>query len=138
MGRRKNRRLRYVVKFQDSNVAIIQFCKDDIIKIFEKTIIFVETTGEYFDPKYINNSMLQRLFWKSFKDALLEVKGVLFVMLEGHEIIIVKNPSLPNWQDIIKDVIWVSLIFINADDAVHVSKKDGKIISKPVVCKQFG
>lgn len=75
-------------------------------------------------------------FWDRFEEALMEISGVFFVMVEGYEITIIKDPELQNWGGIIEDAIWCSVLFLNpGGGAIEVSKKSGKAIGKMITQK---
>lgn len=141
MKKQEDKNLLFFIKFQDSNVAIIRFSKKELAKIREKTTIYAEAGIDFFDhfdEEYAKNSnVVQHLFFQSFEEALNEINGVLFAMVDGYEIVVVKDPSFPNWGRMLEDVIWTSLIFIGADSAVQVSKKGDKTIGKLIACNVF-
>ena len=117
----------YQIKFQDSNVVIIKFFKDELLNILKLKSSFV----------WIELGKDKNSFWDCFEDALLEIEGVLFVMFEDCEMIVVKDPQLPNWGKIVEDVMWSSLFFLNpSGSAVEASKRDKKIIGK-LITQQF-
>ena len=112
--------LHYKIKYQDSNIAVITFSKKEISDLFKNFSILTEI-GK--DPHF---------FWECFEDALFEIHGVAFAIIDGYEITITKYPELPNWGRIIENVIWSSLFFLNlGGGAVEVSK-NGKTIGKVI------
>ena len=115
--------LHYRIKYQDSNVAIVKFSKNEINDFLKNSLIWIEC-GE--DPDS---------FWECFEEALLEIYGVVFVMAEGYELIVNKDIQFPNWGRIIEDVIWCSIFFLNPDgEAIEVSKK-GEVVGKLITHK---
>ena len=118
-----NKLLRYRIKYQDSNVAIVKFSKNEINDFLKNSLIWIEC-GE--DPDY---------FWECFEDALLEIHGVDFVVVDGYEVMVIKSLYLSNWGRIIEDVIWCSIFFLNPDGgAIEVSKK-GEYVGKLITHK---
>ena len=114
----ENKLLHYRIKYQDSNVAIIKFSKDEIDYFLKNFSIWTEINK---DPNY---------FWICFEEALLEIPGVSHVVADGYEMVTVKDVRLPNWGRIIQNVIWCSVFFLNPDGgAIEVSKK-GEVIGK--------
>lgn len=118
-----NKVLHYRIKYQDSNVVIIKFSKDDITDFLKNSLIWIENNE---DPDY---------FWECFEDALMEIHGVMFAFVDGYEITIIKELELPNWGRIIENVIWCSIFFLNPDGgAIQMSKK-GEPIGKLIEVK---
>lgn len=116
--------LRYTIKYQDINVAIVQFCKEDFFNFLKNSDVFMEISED------------EDSFWDRFEEALMEISGVFFVMVEGYEITIIKDPELQNWGGIIEDAIWCSVLFLNpGGGAIEVSKKSGKDIGKMITQK---
>lgn len=117
-----NKVLRYRIVYQDSNVAIFNFLKEDITDSFKDCTVWIENETDNISH-----------FWESFECALMEICGVYFAFIDGYEMIIIKDPSLPNWGKILEDVVWCSLFFINpGGEAVEVfknGKKFGKVIA---------
>ncbi len=115
--------LHYRVVFQNSNIAVFNFLKEDVINALKDSRIYIE--GE-------NGNSAPRLFWKTFEESLMEIFGVYFVLVEGYEIVIIKDPTLPNWGRIIENVVWCSLFFLNpggkAVEVLKNGKKFGKVI----------
>ncbi|MBU6431409.1 MAG: hypothetical protein KGJ58_01645 [Patescibacteria group bacterium] len=114
--------LHYAIKYQNANIVIIRFSKREISAFLKKSSVWIET-GD--DPNY---------FWECFEEALLEISGVLFVIVEGYEITVIKNFCLPNWGRIIEDVIWCSLFFLNPNGGA-IEVKNGKNIGKLITHK---
>ena len=92
-----NKILHYRIKYQDSNIAIIKFSKDDISYFLKNSLVWIEM-GE--DPNY---------FWECFEDALMEIYGIAFVIVGGYEITVIKEPELTNWSRIIENIICCSI-----------------------------
>ena len=115
-----NKILHYRIKYQDSNVAIIKFDKNEISDFLKNSLIWIED-GEDIE-----------CFWECFEDVLIEIHGIDFVIVDGYEIVVIKMLDLPNWGRIIENVIWCSIFFLNPDGgAIEVSadeKNIGKLI----------
>ena len=112
--------LRYRIKYQDGNIAIIRFAKDDIPHFLKNSLVCIEMGKD------------RSSFWECFKDALRNTYGVAFVIIDNYTITIIKEPELPNWSRIIEDVIWCSIFFLNPDGGAIEVSKDGKNIGKLV------
>lgn len=111
--------LHFKVKYQDGNVVIVRFEKKDIDNIMRDSVVWIET-GE--NPN---------AFWECLEDSLLGVEGVLFTMMDGYEIVVVKKPTL-KWGNIVGDVIWSILCFFDFEAAIQVSKMSGKVVREPI------
>lgn len=118
----KDKLLHYRTKYQDSNVAIIGFSKQDVDNILKDSLIWIENSGN-------DSSCL----WDCFEEALLEIYGVYFAFINGYDVTIIKDPQLQSWGKVLEDVIWCSLFFINpgGGKAVEVLRS-GKIFGKVV------
>lgn len=112
--------LHYTIKYQDRNIAIVRFLRKEILDLLENSKIFIET-GE--DPN---------CFWECLEEALIEIFGVLYVIIDGYEITIIKNPELENWSRVIENVIWCSVLFLNPDGGAIEVSKYGRDIGKLV------
>lgn len=121
MGNSEFKIMHYRIGYQNSNVAIIKFDKNEISVFLENSLLWIEN-GECEDIK---------CFWNSFEEALMEIHGVDCVLVDGYEITIVKDPILPNWGKIIENVIWCSLFFINpGGGAIKVSANGNNNVGK--------
>ena len=114
--------LHYRIKYQDSNVAILEFSKHDVADFLKDSLVWIEDDSG--DPS---------CFWENFETALLEISGVYFAFIDGYDILIIKDCRFQNWGKLLEDVIWCSLFFINpggkAVETLKNGKKFGKIIS---------
>ncbi|MBM2817711.1 MAG: hypothetical protein HW401_301 [Parcubacteria group bacterium] len=115
--------LHYRTKYQDCNVAIIQFSKDDIPNFLKNSFVVIEN-GEDLSS-----------FWECFEDALMETFGVAFVIIDDYKITVIKDPELPNWDRIIEDVIWISVFFLKPNGGAVEVSKNGKTIGKLITQK---
>ncbi len=113
-----NKILHYRIKYQDSNVAIIKFSKDEISDFLKNSLIWIEE-GEDVE-----------CFWECFEDSLIEIHGIDFLIVDGYEIVVNKALDLPNWGRIIENVIWCSVLFLNPDGGAMEISAEGKNIGK--------
>ena len=70
-----------------------------------------------------------------FEDALMEIHGVDFVVIDGYEATVIKSLYLPNWGRIIENVIWCSIFFLNPDGGAIETSTKGKNIGKLITHK---
>ena len=118
MGNLPDKILHYRIKYQNSNIAIIQFSKKEICYFLENS----SPRAEKGESPYS--------FWECFEEALMEIYGVIFVMAEGYELIVIKDTQFPNWGRIIEDVIWCSIFFLNPGGGAFQTRNNGEIIGK--------
>ena len=116
-----NKILHYRIKYQDSNIAIIKFDRNEISDFLKNSLIWIEN-GE--DPDS---------FWECFEEALLEIHGIDFLVVDGYEIVIIKAFDLPNWGRIVENVIWCSIFFLNPDGGAIETSTKGKNIGKLII-----
>lgn len=110
--------LHYRIKYQDSNVVVIKFSKDEIADFLKNSVVWIENDED------------QDCFWECFEDALMEIHGVDFVVIDGYEATVIKSLYLPNWGRIIENVIWCSIFFLNPDGGAIETSTKGKNIGK--------
>lgn len=110
--------LHYRIKYQDSNVVVIKFSKNDITDFLKNSLVWIENNE---DSDY---------FWECFEEALFEIHGIAFVFIDGYEITVVKEFQLPNWGKVIENVIWCSVFFLNPDGGAIEVSKNGENIGK--------
>ena len=79
---------------------------------------------------WIEHGRRSKLFWECFEDALMEIYGIAFVIVEGYEITVIKEPELTNWSRIIENIICCSIFFLNPDGGAIETSKNGKNIGK--------
>lgn len=111
--------LHYRTKYQDSNVAVIEFSKADVSYFLSDSLIWIESNVD--DPNCI---------WECFEDSLLEIFGVYFAFIDGYDVTIIKDPGLQNWGKVLEDVIWCSLFFLNPGGKAVEVLKNGKVFGK--------
>lgn len=112
--------LHYGIKYQDANIVVIKFSKNELIDFLKNSLVWMEM-GE--NPNY---------FWECFEEALMEISGVEYAIVDGWEITAIKDPCFPNWGRIVEDVIWCSIFFLNPNGGAIQVSKDGKEIGKLV------